>query len=483
VIGSLLAAAFLIRIFSRGKSTLGAPPIVPYWIPWLGSAISLGRDPDGFLKKAQEQLGPIFRIKTAGHELTYVVSPSLIASVYRDPKTFQYQPIRLEHGHKILQIPRDVCYSPMLNDRVLRTHFQMLAPQNIHTLLERYTYILHDRLVGAISSSAKSGMLLRDFITPLAYTSAANAMFGETFPAAKTYDGFRRFNEGFHLLAAGVVPEFMVAKPIRAWDGVLGIIEGFVKDLRVRGIPPVALADLYLSAQEEAGWSDHGIASLLGADLFAISANTLGAIYWTIAFILRDPNTLRSIISEIDHARNGWISSHPDIPLSSTTFAQFMQDIKDELPLLTSAIQEMLRCCTSTFSIRQVSEPVEFAGYQLSQGDRMICATRAVHMDEGIYERPFEFLPDRFLDSRKKFSKDGKLVQNPHMPFGGGTSMCEGRHLAVAEVKTFVTILFTYATIEVIPGATWPELCMERIGTGIIHPRGDIRVIVKSNLK
>jgi hypothetical protein len=30
----------------------GEPPLVPYLIPWVGSAISMGKDPDGFFQNA-----------------------------------------------------------------------------------------------------------------------------------------------------------------------------------------------------------------------------------------------------------------------------------------------------------------------------------------------------------------------------------------------------------------------------------------------
>lgn len=54
-----------------------SPPMVSYWIPWLGSAIALGQDPDDFFKEASDKLGPIFRVKAAGRTLTYVTSPSV----------------------------------------------------------------------------------------------------------------------------------------------------------------------------------------------------------------------------------------------------------------------------------------------------------------------------------------------------------------------------------------------------------------------
>ena len=44
----------------------------------------------------------------------------------------------------------------------------------------------------------------------------------------------------------------------------------------------------------------------------------------------------------------------------------------------------------------------------------------------------------------------------------------------------FIAIFLTYATIEIDEGCmTRPEFVPERMGLGIMHPRGDLDVIVR----
>jgi len=449
--------------------------MVPYWVPWLGSALTFARNPDAFLRRASQKFGPIFRIKSAGQDLTYVVAPSLITAVYRNSKTFSFTPIRLGVAERVMQIPHDIAYSPVLAGHIFRGHTKLMAPQNIHTFVEKYTQLAHKCISDAIDRREDHKVQLVDLIIPAAYTSSACAFFGESFPAEKTYPHFTKFTGSFHLLIAGVT-RTMMPGPWKAWDAIFDIIVDYIADLRKSGDPPPEMTDLWVSGGGEAGWRDRGIASLMASELFAIEANALYTIYWFITFCLRTPSNMDSIVHEIDSARDAWVASHPDVPLTATTFAQFMKDSTADFPLLTSGLQETLRLCTSTFSLREVVETTEFAGYQFNAGDLITCATRAVHMDEEIYENPTEFVLDRYVDTTKKFFKDGKVVQNYHMPFGGGVSICEGRHFAMAEMKTFIAILLTYATIEVAPHSSWPQLRMERIGTGIIPPRGDVHV-------
>lgn len=112
VIVAFLAFA-VYRIIDR-RNQAGRPPMVKYTIPWLGSAIEYGKDPDGLFERAtyvstsalddsrttkktsyflysRTELGPIFRILAAGREIIYVTGPELISTVYRDPKVCMYE--------------------------------------------------------------------------------------------------------------------------------------------------------------------------------------------------------------------------------------------------------------------------------------------------------------------------------------------------------------------------------------------------------
>lgn len=53
---ALVAVAFLAALQLFGRNSIRAknvPPTVPYLLPWIGSAITLGMDPDAFFKRAR----------------------------------------------------------------------------------------------------------------------------------------------------------------------------------------------------------------------------------------------------------------------------------------------------------------------------------------------------------------------------------------------------------------------------------------------
>lgn len=52
------------------------------------------------------------------------------------------------------------------------------------------------------------------------------------------------------------------------------------------------------------------------------------------------------------------------------------------------------------------------------------------------------------------------------------------RHFAIAEIKTFAVMLLIHATVEISEDSAWPEM-LERVGTGVYQPKGDLSVIVR----
>ena len=151
-------------------------------------------------------------------------------------------------------------------------------------------------------------------------------------------------------------------------------------------------------------------------------------------------------------------------------------------------------------SMRAVVGTADLGGFTFNQGDEVVCMTRTVHLDPEIHERPDEYIPTRYM-TEKKFTKNGRPVVNHSIPWGGGVSMCEGRwereidsgsfcaadpfvflsrHFAQKEMKSLITLLLMKYSIEADPmSAERPSFLEGRMGVGAMHPKGDIRVIIR----
>ena len=51
LVASILLLVVARAVYKKNRIT-GLPPVVSYLVPWVGSALDLGKDPDGFFERA-----------------------------------------------------------------------------------------------------------------------------------------------------------------------------------------------------------------------------------------------------------------------------------------------------------------------------------------------------------------------------------------------------------------------------------------------
>lgn len=468
-----------ISYWRQSQAKSGEPPLVPYWIPWLGSAITLGKDPDAFFRAAIERFGPIFRVKAAGIEQIYAAHPAIISQVYRDPETFIFTPIRLEMSVDVFDISHEATYSQgMLSS--FEVHHKYLSPKEVPRLLQAYAGHIHSELgneIGRLSQTGKTS--LKDLLLPAAYNSACKAFLGQNFPAEKTFRDFQTYDETLPLFFAKA-PGFVLRKARTAWTNIQNAIAEHISS------PDPGLSTFLVSCDEayiDGGFSVRDRAASHACDMWALNANAIWAVYWIIALQLQQPEGLAPLIEEIDACRKAYLAAHPSVTSvleNDDVLYDWLSTTGATTPLLASTIQEVLRFCSSALSIRLVTCDTTLGGYALHKGQKIVCMTRAMHTDDEIHEDSTKFIPTRYLDTSKLRTKDGKNVPNHTSPFGGGVSMCEGRHFAQAELRYYVALLLTMSTVELNPASkSRGEMDMTRIGLGILHAKGDFDVIVK----
>jgi len=230
-------------------------------------------------------------------------------------------------------------------------------------------------------------------------------------------------------------------------------------------------------AMRNQGYDSKAIGAFFVPAFFALMANAPQAGYWLIALNLQREDGLLPLAEEIDEAATSWKQQHPGQKIEDHLF-EFVSAA--ELPLLTSTIQETLRYTTSIMPIRYITEPAELGGYRFKSDDEIVCMTRSVHLDEEIHKNASEYDPKRYM-KQKTFSKNGKTVMNHSMPWGGGVSMCGGRHFAKRELKGFMVFLLMRYTLEIDPKSTErPTFLWERMGAGVMHPVGDLSIILRA---
>lgn len=118
-----------------------------------------------------------------------------------------------------------------------------------------------------------------------------------------------------------------------------------------------------------------------------------------------------------------------------------MERLWKDPSLVPSAVEEILRFDSPVqLDGRACLEPTEFAGLRFEPGDRVLTLLGAANRDEAHYERPDEFLVDRYAAT---------AAAEPVMSFGSGIHYCLGANLAKVEGQEVLAgLIRRYSSIE-----------------------------------
>ncbi|TPX16172.1 uncharacterized protein E0L32_004167 [Thyridium curvatum] len=183
---------------------------------------------------------------------------------------------------------------------------------------------------------------------------------------------------------------------------------------------PATLFSKLFRAGEE-GMSDEEIIStgqgyiVAGSDT---TSNTLTYLLWTVC---RSPQTKAALLAEL-----------------ATLPADFGADALRELPYLNQVIEETLRLYSQVpGGLPRVVPPggAYMAGHWVPPGTTVSAQAYTVHRNPGVFPRPEVFEPSRW-------AAPTKAMTDSFVPFGGGSRICIGLHLARMELRLGTALFF-----------------------------------------
>lgn len=137
-------------------------------------------------------------------------------------------------------------------------------------------------------------------------------------------------------------------------------------------------------------------------------------------------------------------------------------------PHLDNMWKEMLRLSAFAASVRLIAEDTRIGDKILRKGNRLIIPYRQLHLDETIYGSSASlFVPGRFDENPGLASSNN----NSYRPFGGGSTMCPGRHIAKRAVYIFISLLLQRFDLDVRGTRTTLEADLTRPVPGLMSPK------------
>ena len=206
--------------------------------------------------------------------------------------------------------------------------------------------------------------------------------------------------------------------------------------------------------------------------LLGFLANTLPTIFYVLVHLYNDPKLLRQVRSELE-------SKCVETSLDGTKRILQVLTMQRHCSLLQATFKEVLRHHALGSSVRYVREDMLLDGkYLLKEGMVVQVPMAVLHRDRSAWGEDFQcFRPTRFLKSADGPDTDLKPNPSAFRPFGGGTSLCPGRHLATLQITALTALMVLRFDMEPVDGS-WivPPSRQDSMATNVFPPEHDIHV-------
>lgn len=211
--------------------------------------------------------------------------------------------------------------------------------------------------------------------------------------------------------------------------------------------------------------------------LLGILANIVPATFYTIMNIYSDNELLYQIREELE------TTSVVKSDRAGTARTLKVVTMRESCNLLQATFKEVLRHHALGSSARYVREDVMLDNrYLLKKGTVVQMPMTVLHKDRSAWgDDASSFRPSRFLKDGSGFTS-GKGDFKPNFaafrPFGSGTNLCPGRHLATSEIMALTAYMVLHFSMEPAEGGAWkiPKPKQRSLATNVFPPEHDVRV-------
>ena len=498
------------------KHDCGEPPLVPQKLPLVGHILGLLHHGHIYLERLSAKFGlPIYTLHTFTTRTYVVNSPELVIAVQRNARNLSFNPFVIAMMPRLFNVVgKDVEIASRNNDEeqghwgflpeLHSSTYSVLAPGEeldgmIKPMLEGMGGYIDE-----LSSTGTGPEVEIDLFAWLrrAMTAAStSAVYGPENPFTREYGletAFWDFEREFTDLLLGIAPKYTARKAYRGRAKIAEAMQRyFERNGQERGS---GLVKTRYDAGKKHGLSMETISVFELGDCIGVLINSVPTTFWLLYHIFSSPDLLASIREELSSA----ITTTPDSDGTACTNIP-VHKLQGTCPLLTATYKEVLRHRTHSSSSRYVRHDTLLDNHYLLKKESIIQIPSAViHTNPELWGADAkEFNPRRFLKADSSaFSSSSSLAslgnesstasaeERPNTgaalkkasfrAFGGGATLCPGRHFATSSILAVVSMLVMRFDITPVSGK-WGEMKQagDRLASTLPPPARDIRVVIK----
>lgn len=480
------------------------PPTVFFGLPFLGSLYGLLSRGVSYYETIRDQVKEsVYTTWIVSQKFYIITCPELISKVNRKQRVISSNGPFIETVYgKILSLDKlslEILSSSSKDGKSLvkdshDMYHTVLKPG--HGVMEKMLFDTLSRFPGHFRSSmvqleSDSPIDLMSLLRKSVSMAMADALYGPTNPFSaepSLIDDFWNFEDGIMMLVMNIFPSWTAPKAVRGRERMVDAFRSHARRTRddplIKGTSGLVRQNRDLHKRYECS-EDHTARAELGLFL-GLTTSLVPALFWLVGKVSSwdDGRLLDAIRNElatvIQRTQEGNKGKSPGLHTQNLSIST----LRANCPLYISTVREVLRFTAAGIAAFEVLEDTVLESSQggrqrlhhLKKGAALQIPATAVHTDESVWgPDAAHFVPQRFVapDSRNK------VHPSAFRAFGGGSTLCPGRHIAEDMMLGMAAVVLTEFDLRFVGPVGLPDPNRSQM-TSMMKPEGPCPVIFEA---
>lgn len=413
--------------------TSAVPPMVSGGLPVLGHLVEMLRNRESLFQRGYAEHGDLFAIKLGPQPVLVVTGSEHNRQFYTETD----KSLNMQDGYTFLKASiGEILFTASAEDYYNQR--PLLQEAFGRERMAGYIEAMNIEIQRWLDSLGESGEIdvTKEMLRLTQYV-AGRAFIGKRFNEELGDDFWQEYAAISASLDMVLPPNLPLPKFIRRDRAKQKITQTLKKVIEERRKHPDQYDDLITillttPLKDGSFLPEESIVTMFMGLLFAGHETTAGQAAWTIALLLKHPEYLSLVKSEINQ--------------NVAYGAPINASVLHKLDHIYWAIDETTRLRPSADTqIRTVEKPINVGGYEIPAGWRIMVSAATSHHLPATFENPDKFDPLRYSPERAE-GKDPFAI----VGFGGGIHKCTGMNFAKNEMAIITALLFQQFEVELL---------------------------------